>query len=150
LVIAYLGVGAFSEGYAPGALTHGTLVSIPYQEIESVRFEGNRLYLELPKARTPHHRLALGGFSVGDGTHRHELYRQRLVLRTGAFGTAVLAALLTALAVPRLSPSSGAAIGLAIAGVLAGTILAVGFFIDKKLVSGQLEGEAAQNALASE
>lgn len=150
LVIAYLGVGSFSEGYAPGALTHGTLVSVPYSGVRQARFEGPRLYLELDPQTTPHHKLVLGNFSVGDGTHRHEIYRQRLVLRSAAFGFALIVALLAALSVPRLSPGSSAGLALAIAVIAAATVLALGFFIDKKLVSGQLAGEAAQNALTSE
>lgn len=147
LVIAYLGVGSFSEGYAPGALTHGTLVTVPYPNIRQARFEGERLLLEVDPELTPHHKLVLGGFTIGDGTHRHELYRQRLVLRTGAFGFALVCALVAALAVPRLSPSSSATLALVIAVIAATTVLGLGFFIDRKLVSGELTGEAAQNAL---
>ncbi len=150
LVIAYLGVGSFSEGYAPGALTRGTLVSVPYSEIKLARFEGERLYLELRSDKTPHDKLVLGGFSVSDGTHRHELYRGRLVLRSAAFGFALIAALLAAVIATRIAPESSAAAAISIAVVVAATVLAVGFFIDRKLVSGQLEGEAAQNALAHE
>lgn len=147
LVIAYLGVGSFSEGYAPGALTRGTLVTVPYSAIRHARFEGERLLLEIDPELTPHHKLVLGGFTIGDGTHRHELYRQRLVLRTGAFGFALVCALVAALAVPRLSPSSSATFAIGIAVIAAATVLGLGFFIDKKLVSGELTGEAAQNAL---
>lgn len=150
LVIAYLGVGAFSEGYAPGALTRGTLISVPYPQVSVARFEGDRLYLEIDPELTPHHKLVLGGFTIGDGTHRHELYRQRLVLRTGAFGLAAAVALLAALAVPRLSPGTSATLAVSIAAVAAITILGLGFVIDRRLISGQLEGEAAQNALAAE
>ena len=90
LVIAYLGVGSFSEGYAPGALTRGTLVTVPYTAIRQARFEGERLLLEIDPDLTPHYKLVLGGFTISDGTHRHELYRQRLVLRTGAFRFALV------------------------------------------------------------
>jgi len=148
LVIAYLGVGSFSEGYAPGALTRGTLVTVPYTRLRQARFEGERLLLEIDPELTPHHKLVLGGFTIGDGTHRHELYRQRLVLRTGAFGFALVCALVAALAVPRLSPSSSATLAIGIAIVVAATVLGLGFFIDRKLVSGELKGEAAQDALA--
>lgn len=147
LVIAYLGVGSFSEGYAPGALTRGTLVTVPYTSLRQARFEGERLLLEIDPELTPHHKLVLGGFTIGDGTHRHELYRQRLVLRTGAFGFALVCALVAALAVPRLSPSSSATLAIGIAVIVAATVLGLGFFIDRKLVSGELKGEAAQDAL---
>lgn len=150
LVIAYLGVGAFSEGYAPGALTHGTLVSIPYPDIKTARFEGPRLYLELSPTTTPHHKLVLTGFSVGDGTHRHELYRQRVILRASAFAFALVTALVAALLVPRVSPGASALLALAIAAIGATAVLAIGFFVDRKLITGQLEGEAAQDALAAE
>src|SRR5688572_12698313 len=150
LVMAYLGVGAFSEGYAVGALTRGTLVTVPYARVRHARFEGERLLLEVDPELTPHHKLVLGGFTIGDGTHRHELYRQRLVLRTGVFGFALVCALVAALAVPRLSPSSSATLALSIAVIVAATVLALGFFMDRRLVSGQLDGEAAQNAFASD
>lgn len=147
LVIAYLGVGSFSEGYAPGALTRGTLVTVPYTAIRQARFEGERLLLEIDPDLTPHYKLVLGGFTISDGTHRHELYRQRLVLRTGAFGFALVCALVAALAVPHLSPTSSATLAIGIAVIVAATVLGLGFFIDRKLVSGELTGEAAQNAL---
>ena len=80
LVIVYLGVGAFSEGYAPGALTMGTRVTVPWSEVYEARVEGDQLFLSLEPARTPHHLLTLVNFSTGDSTHPKEDTRQRLMI----------------------------------------------------------------------
>lgn len=150
LVITYLGVGAFSEGYAPGALTHGTLVTVPYSGITTARLEGERLYLELVPDATPHNRLLLQHFSARDGTHLHEMYRQRLILRVGAFSFAFVAAIATTLTLQRFSPSTGAMAAALVGGTSALTVLLVGFILDRRIVSGALEGLVARDAFANE
>ena len=81
LSVVYLGVGAYAEGFAPGALTHGTGVLVPWNGVKEARLQGDRLYLALDPGATPHHRLWLANFSTGDLVHERELFRQRAILR---------------------------------------------------------------------
>src|SRR5688500_14211734 len=75
LSILYLGVGASSEGYAPGALTTGTRVLAPWERVLEARVEGNQIFIALDPAVTPHHRLTLRNFSSGETLHEQELGR---------------------------------------------------------------------------
>ena len=45
LVLVHLGVGSFSEDYAPAALTTGTRVLVPWAAIDHADVEGERLFL---------------------------------------------------------------------------------------------------------
>lgn len=150
LVITYLGVGAFAEGYAPGALTHGTLVTVPYSAITDARLEAEQMYLEVVPDATPHNRLLLQHFTARDGTHLHELYRQRLILRIGSFSFAFVAAIASTLTLQRFSPDLGAMAAAVVGGVAALTVLLVGFIVDRRIVSGSLEGVVARDAFANE
>ncbi len=66
LSVAYLGVGAFSEGYAPGALTMGTRITVPWAKVQEARVEGDQLFFAFDPELTPHHRMVLTAFSTGD------------------------------------------------------------------------------------
>ena len=110
LIIVYHGVGAFQEGYAPGALTSGTRVVVPWASVKESSLEGDRLFLHVDEALTPHHRLVLAGFSVGDPPDANEVARQRLLVRIGTGAAMVIAALFAGLtARPRRGRSWGAA-----------------------------------------
>lgn len=150
LVIAYLGVGTFSEGYAPGALTMGTRVTVPWSKVDVARLEGEQLFLALDPALTPHSRLTLVNFSTGQHTHHHELYRQRLILRVGMLALAGVALLVGALALPRLAPHATAAAALALGGIAALSILLVGLMADRYVAFGGRDSDAARGAFAGE
>ncbi len=150
LVITYLGVGAFSDGYAPGALTMGTRVTVPWSRIDEARVEGEQVYLAMEPSVTPHSRLTLVNFSTGDGVHDREVHRQRLILRIGAIAAALLAILVPALSVPRIAPHAGAGAALTIGALASLAILVVGFAADRHVALGGRDGEAARNAFAGE
>ena len=84
LTVTYLGVGAYSEGFAPGALTHGTRVHVPWPCVLEARAEGDRIFLAVEPRLTPHHRLCLAGFTSREVVDARELFRQRLVIWVGA------------------------------------------------------------------
>ena len=65
LVLVHLGVGAFSEDYAPAALTSGTRVLVPWSAIDEATIENDRVFLAFDAALSPHHRLLLANFSGG-------------------------------------------------------------------------------------
>src|SRR5690349_15980096 len=93
LAVVYLGVGAFREGYAPGALASDARVVVPWVSVEEARVEGEQVYLKFDDTARPHTRLTLVNFSTGESTHHHERYRQRLLVRIAAVGLAVVTAL---------------------------------------------------------
>jgi len=148
LSVAYLGVGAFSEGYAPGALTMGTRITVPWSKVEEARVEGDQLFLAFDPELTPHHRMVLRQFSTGDYAHHREVKKQRLVVWIGAGGAALVAAMLSALTLPRVAPRAGAGAAMAIGGLAALAILIVGSFADRQLGRVGVEGDAARDAFA--
>ncbi len=150
LSVVYFGVGSFTEGYAPGPLTSGTSVLVPWSQVLEAQFEGERLFLNLDPSSTPHHRMLLSHFSSGAAVHHHELYRRRLLVRIAGIAAAAIVALLGFALVIRLAPERGPALSVVIATLAAAVVLAIAFFADRLLVFG---GEASENArvlLASE
>jgi hypothetical protein len=150
LVVVYLGVGAFRDGYAPAALTTGTRVTVPWPAVEAARVEGDRVYLELEPRLTPHSRVELASFSTGDYAHRREVSRQRWILWSGAFGTALALVMLSALTIPRIAPEAGAAAAAGVGAVTAALVLALGMLADRRIAAGGLDGDAAREAFAAE
>lgn len=149
LLVTYLGVGAFSTGYAPGALTHGTRVTVPWDAVVEARAEGPELFLAVEPRLTPHHRLVLSAFTSGDAIDPRELFRQRLVLRVAGVGAALLGMVLVALTVPRVSPETGGAGAVLIGFFTALALLCVALVLDARLGRGA-DGDSAREALVGE
>jgi hypothetical protein len=138
LLIVYLGLASFREGYAPPSVTSGTSVLVPWASVLEARIEGDRLWLELEPKLTPHSRLTLAGFSSAI-IHQRELSRQRLAWRIATGGMAAIGSLLAALTAPRLSPEVGAVLTITMAVGTALALLAVGWIAELRLVRAQDE-----------
>lgn len=131
LLLTYLGTGAYDEGYAPGPLTHGTLITVPYSALNA-RVDGDQVYLEIDPGLTPLNRLVLTDFSAGSSTHpREKLRRERLIWIASLVG-AVVVAVLGALTLPKLAPRAGAIAG-ATLGCLGGVVVLLLGFITSRL-----------------
>ena len=148
LVIVHLGVGSFTEGYAPGALTSGTKIVVPWSAVAQAHLEGDRLYLALDAAVTPHHRLALVNFSTGEAPDQREASRQRTIVRIAAVGAALVTLLLVALGIPRIAPRAGAMFAIGIGTLAAAGILAIGLLAERRVAGIGLEGDAARETFA--
>ncbi len=135
LMLVHLGVGSFSEHYAPGAITSGTRVLVPWAAIEHAEMESERLFLAFDPALSPHHRLLLANFSTGHSVEPETVRRQRLIVRLAAGFAALIVALATAEASDRLLGTGPAlATGLALGGAIA--VLLMGLFADRLLAQG--------------
>lgn len=150
LVLGFLGVGAFSEGYAPGALASGVQLTVPWSALKDARSEGDQVYLELDWPGLPHDRLTLTRFSLGDRAHPVELRRQRLILHLSALGAAVLASIVAAAVVPQLSQRATAALTLSIGAAAALAVLAVGFLVDQRLLGSPIRESALREAFVTD
>lgn len=150
LVIVYLGVGAFSEGYAPGALTHGTKVLVPWPAVLEARVEGDRVLLAIDPSLTPHHRLCLTKFSSGALVHPQQAQRQRFILWSAALGTALVGVLIAVLTVPRIAPHTSASATLMLALLTAAVVLAAGLLAERQLVSRPADETSARDGFAAE
>lgn len=150
LVIGYLGVAAFAEDYAPGAVTTGTRVLVPWALVREARVEGDQLYLHVAEQLTPHNRLVLVNFSTGDAPHRVQLRRQRLMLRGGLIAAFIVIVLVTALTLPRFAPDAGAAAVLAVGCTAALGLLAFGIFADYRITHGGADADTTRATLAGE
>lgn len=149
LAILYLGVGAFSEGYAPGALTTGTRVLAPWERVIEARVEGNQIFIALDPALTPHHRLTLRNFSIGDALHEQELGRQRFIVRVGAIGAAVVLALVAATVAARLPAGVAATAALFVGLFAAGLVLAVGLLAERRLGFVRVSSDVVRRMFAA-
>lgn len=151
LSIVHHGVGAFQEGYAPGALTMGTRVLVPWEGVREASFEGDRLFLHLDEALTPHNRLVLAGFSIGDPPDPAEQQRQRLILRIGTGVAMVVAALLVALTMARVSADGGAGAAVLLGIFGAGVVFFIGMVAEHRLgLAGGAARDGVRLAFATE
>lgn len=135
LFVAYLGVGAFSQGYAPGALTAGTGLTVPWSDVREASIEGDRIFLSIDHKLTPLNRLLLMHFSSGHGPPAEELAKRRLIVRFAALAAALVVALILAATLLRGSPESSAAAAIVIAAFSAAALLAFGFVVDRSLAN---------------
>jgi hypothetical protein len=139
LLVSYRGVGSYQRGYAPGTLTHGTQLCVPWNQVHAVRIGSEHLLLNIDAKLTPLNRFYLGEFSRGDPPLGSELVLRR---RIGAI--AMVAALgLMFIAVAKLLPAAVPHIGaitlLGIAVSAAVLILLMGAAADRWLHGNHAE-----------
>ncbi len=139
LSVTYLGAGAFGEGYAPGALTSGTRVLVPFAAIHSARVDGEQLYLEIDPQLTPLNRLVLTDLSLGQRVHPREKLRRERVFWLASLVGAVVVSLLGALTLPKLAPRAGAAATTLLAALGGGLVLLLGSLGSRLLDGGPSE-----------
>lgn len=150
LRIVHLGVGAFSEDYAPAALTTGTSVLVPWASVEAARLDGEQLFIAFDSRLSPHNRLVLTSFSEGRTADPKTVQRQRQIVRV-ATATATLVAGILGFELSARFTGAGApsiAIGVGSAGALA--VLSLGFLSDRLIATGGVSPEAVQHGFAGE
>lgn len=149
LMLTYLGTASWGEGYAPGALTHGTLITVPYMALLDARVDGDQVYLEIDPELTPLNRLVLTDFSAGNSLHpREKVRRDRMIWLTSLLGAAATA-ILGALTLPKLAPRVGAGATVLAACLGGGVVLLLGF-ITSRLFDRSPSSEFLREAFASE
>jgi len=150
LVVVYLDVGTFAEGYTPGAMTDGARLVVAWSRVRQARVEGEQVYLEFDAAVSPHNRLTLVNLSTGEAVHHREVYRQRLLLRITASAAAVVSLAVAALTLPRVAPRVGAAAALCVGALAAAAVLAIGLWAERRVAVGGADSDAAREAFAAE
>jgi hypothetical protein len=149
LMLVHLGVGSFSEDYAPAALTTGTRVLVPWAAIERAEIEGDRLFLAFDPALSPHHRLLLANFSTGRSVEPGTIRQKRTIVRLAAACAAVVIALAGSEVARRLlSTGPALATGVALGG--ATLVLLFGFLADRLVAHGGLPPEGVREAFENE
>jgi hypothetical protein len=149
LVLVHLGVGSFSEDYAPAALTTGTRVLVPWAAIDHADVEGERLFLAFDAALSPHHRLLLANFSSGRAQEPRTIQRQRTIVRVAALAAAGILGLTGAELSRRLLGSGPAlATGIALGGAV--VVLLVGLLADRLLAYGGQPPDGVREAFERE
>jgi len=123
LAISYLAVSQHREGYAPGPLTRGTHVLVPWPSVYATRTGDEHLLLSVDARCTPLNRFLLGDFSRGDPPSRAERLRRARLLRAFAAGALGVSLVVAWLLLPELLPNAGAFTALGIAGSTALLIL---------------------------
>lgn len=150
LVLGFLGVGAFTEGYAPGALASGVQLTVPWSAVREARAVGDQVYVALDWPGLPHDKLTLTRFSLGNALHPLELRRQRMVLHIAALAAAVLASIVAAAVVPQLSHRTTAALTLSVGAAAALVVLAVGFLLDQRLLGSPVREATIRSAFVAD
>jgi len=149
LVLVHLGVGSFSEDYAPAALTTGTRVLVPWAAIDHADVEGEHLFLAFDSALSPHHRLLLAHFSSGRAAEPRTIKRQRTIVRVAAATAAGILGLTGAELSRRLLGSGPAlATGIALGGAI--FVLLVGLLADRLLAYGGQPPDGVREAFERE
>ncbi len=150
LVVVHLGVGAFSEDYAPAALTSGTRVLVPWAAIDEATIEGERVFLAFDSALSPHHRLLLANFSGGRSAEPQAIRQQRWLVRAATLVAALVTGLASATLAGRFTDGGGpiAGVGIAVGGAVA--VLMVGLLADRIVAFGGVPPDAVQDAFFHE
>lgn len=114
LSIAYVAVSLHREGYAPGPITRGTRVCVPWRSVYATRSGDEILLLSVDARFTPLNRFVLCAFSTGQPPPASEVARRRRIVRVAASAALLLGVTLVSLAAPELIGSAGfSALGLA-------------------------------------
>jgi hypothetical protein len=150
LVVVHLGVGAFSEDYAPAALTSGTRVLVPWAAIDEATIEGDRVFLAFDSALSPHHRLLLANFSGGRSAEPQTIRQQRWLVRTATVVAASVTGLASAALAGRFTGNVGpaAGVGIAVGGAVA--VLMVGLLADRIVAYGGVPPDAVRDTFFGE
>ncbi|HWA76260.1 MAG TPA: hypothetical protein VG937_28165 [Polyangiaceae bacterium] len=135
LFIAYLGVGAFSQGYAPAALASGTGLTAPWAAVSEARVEGEQVFVVIDPKLSPLNRLLLTHFASGRSLPADELAKRRLVVRFAAMAAALIGALILGAWLIRSSPETSAGAAIALALLAAAVLFGLGFAVDRNLAS---------------
>jgi hypothetical protein len=135
LFIAYLGVGAFSEGYAPAALASGTGLTAPWASVSEARVEGGQVLVVIDPKLSPLNRLLLTHFASGRSLPAEELAKRRLVVRFAAVAAALVGALIIGAWLLRSSAETSAGAAIALALLAASVLFGLGFAVDRNLAS---------------
>lgn len=134
LLIVYLGVAAFSPGYAPAALTRGTTVRVPWTQVEEVRVGPNHVFLSLASNATPHSRLCLTHFSHETAPPVDILRRRRALLWFAMAALATTLGVGLGLQWTHWTGRPGAGAAFAVGVVAAIGLLLVGWFVDLRVM----------------
>jgi hypothetical protein len=150
LVVVHLGVGAFSEDYAPAALTSGTRVLVPWAAIDEATIEGDLVFLAFDPALSPHHRLLLANFSGGRSAEPQTIRQQRWLVRTATVVAASVTGLASAGLAGRFTGNVGpaAGVGIAVGGAVA--VLMVGLLADRIVAYGGVPPDAVRDTFFDE
>lgn len=149
LSLVHLGVGSFSEDYAPAALTGGTRVLVPWPAVDEAAIEGERLFLAFDPALSPHHRLLLASFSAGRSVEPGAIRRQRAIVRAASLaGSVMLGLVATALASRVVGFGPALAVGTGVGGAL--VVLLLGFVADRLVAFGGVPPDAVRAAFERE
>lgn len=148
LNMTYQGVGAFAKGYAPAALTTGTEVFAPWDQVKDVRAHDDHVFIAVDEALTPHHRLWLTNFSdgsrPGQQAQRFEWRRRRFLLRVALLAVMISVAVSLASQLTAWFQDLGqfGALVLGIGGAV--VVLLVGWLAEFLFLPRPLSGDAAR------
>lgn len=135
LFVAYVAVGAFQRGYAPGALTSGTGLTVPWASIQEAKVEGTQVLIGFDHRLTPLNRMLLTHFATGEVPPPEELAKRRLVVRLATVSAALSAGLILSASLLRSWPLVGAGAAISVAAVAAVLLMGAGFLLDRSLAS---------------
>lgn len=135
LLMIYLGVGAYTAGYAPAALTSGTQVLVPWSAIEQLELRADHLYLSFDRRVSPHHRLCLTGWSDGSELDPEEISRRRRILRLGVGGLMLVVLVVLSSQLPTWSARTTQWTALGIGTTVAVLVLLLGLTMERLVIS---------------
>ncbi len=134
LLMIYLGVGAYTAGYAPAALTSGTQVLVPWNAIEQLELRPDHLFLSFDRSLSPHHRLCLTGWSDGSELDPEAASHRRRILRLGAGSLTLVVLVVLSSQLPAWSARTTQWMALVIGSAAAIAVLALGLAMERLVI----------------
>jgi hypothetical protein len=150
LYISYLAVSQHREGYAPGPLTRGTQVCVPWPSVYATRSGDQQLLLSVDARFTPLNRFLLADFSRGELPIGAEQRRRARLLRAFAVGALGLSLIVAWWMLPDLLPNAGAVTALGIAGSAALLLVLAGVSAEQWVVRAPLSPRLVLEELCGE
>ncbi len=150
LVIAYLGVASYADGYAPAAIARNTQVLAPWVAVQEVRATPEHILIVLAPDVTPHNRLCLTRFGDDSAPPAVELLKRRRIVRLATAALMLASALSVGAHWPRWSGASSQVTALVVGAGAALIVLGAGLFVDHWLSAGGPNSRQVRDAFLSE
>lgn len=150
LLVKYLGVGAYQTGYAPGAVTSGTQVIVPWAALQEAQLRADHLFLAFESRISPHHRLALVHFSDGTSGDVVERKRRRRLVRWLGLAATLVVGITVMIQLPNWSHRSDGLLTLALGLAAAIATLLASYAVERVWLPEPQSEEQIQHAFVQE
>lgn len=150
LLIVFVGVGAYSPGYAVGAVTSGAKLIVPWASIERLEERTDHVLLTFDSRLSPHNRLCLARFADGTAPDPVELERRRRLVRIASIALMLVVGVSLASQLPAWSEHTSQWLALALGCGAGLMVLAAGALFERFLLVPPPDSDGVRAAFVAQ